>query len=116
MERKRFAIKRGSLRDITKYLIYAFLLFMTTYAHTAGGIRPFGLGLFVALIFARQNLIILAPVYIAACIHADPTWQSAVIGITPAFIFPAAYFINGKLNKKLGLTAGCVFTTQKQIP
>lgn len=89
---------------------------MTTYAHTAGGIRPFGLGLFVALIFARQNLIILAPVYIAACIHADPTWQSAVIGITPAFIFTAAYFIHGKLNKKLGLTAAGVYTALSQIP
>lgn len=116
MERIKFKLKRRNVNEIIKYTVFVFLLFLMTMAQTSGGIRPFGLGLFVALVFARQNLLILAPTYVAACIHADPSWQSAVIGITPAVIFTAAYFVHHRLNRRLGLTAAGVYTALSQIP
>lgn len=116
MERKRIDFSRSNLRVVLKYAAYVFMMFLMTMAQTANGIRPFGLGLFVALIFARQNLPVLAITYIAACIHADPSWQSAVIGAAPAVVFTAAYFIHHRLNKRLGITAAGIYTLVSQIP
>ena len=73
-------------------------------AEAAGGLRPLGLAVFSALVFSRRNVILLAPMYLAACLLKDFSYVGLVVAVTPAVLFIAAYFVYHKLNRPMHRT------------
>src|SRR5574344_352002 len=109
-------MKKASLRSIFKYAIYFILLILLCNAETANGIKPFGLGLFVALVYSRQNLLVLAPMYAAAVLLSSFSVEGAIIGTVPSIILMTAYYIHYKVGRSMNTLFANLYTLLSQIP
>lgn len=109
-------MKKVKNNTVLKYAVYFVLLVLLTRAETAHGFMPFGLGFFAALVFARQNLIVLAPMFIAASLIADFSVTSAIFAAVPAFVLMLAYWIHHKLDKPISLTFANLYVALSQVP
>lgn len=113
-----FNMKRISLRrnDIIRYFCDLVILLLFENAEAAGGLRPLGLAVFSALVFSRRNVILLAPMYLAACLLKDFSYVGLVVAITPAVLFIAAYFVYHKLNRPMHRTTALIVTLLSCVP
>ena len=111
-------MKRISLRrnDIIRYFCDLVILLLFENAEAAGGLRPLGLAVFSALVFSRRNVILLAPMYLAACLLKDFSYVGLVVAITPAVLFIAAYFVYHKLNRPMHRTTALIVTLLSCVP
>ncbi len=78
--------------------------------------RFFYLGLFAALVYHRQNLVLISPFFVAAMLLTEFSWQSAVLAATPVLIFGAAYYIHYLFKKKLRILNMLAYSAVSQIP
>lgn len=113
-----FNMKRISLRrnDIIRYFCDLVILMLFENAEAAGGLRPLGLAVFSALVFSRRNVILLAPMYLAACLLKDFSYVGLVVAVTPAVLFIAAYFVYHKLNRPMHRTTALIVTLLSCVP
>lgn len=109
-------MKKLNLRTIVKYLVYLMLFLLLTNTKTIHGLRPFGLGLFVALVYSRQNILVLAPMYIVASIIANPSWAGVVLSAVPAVVFTIAYWLHFRAGKSINMLFANLYTLLSQIP
>lgn len=109
-------MKKLKLKAIIKYAIYFLLLIMLADTTTVHGLRPFGLGLFVALVYSRQNILVLAPMYVIASVIAEPTLTSVISGAVPAVIFVVAYWLHYRSGKSINMLFANLYTLLSQIP
>ena len=88
--RKRFNI---TYKSAVKYAVYFVLLYFLAKAPVAPGIYPFAFGFFFALVFAGQSMLVLSPLYVAACVAASPSLNSFLAsGITAGVLLLAQAF------------------------
>ncbi len=99
---KKIKIKQN-YKVYLKYLVYVALFILLANAKI-DKYAPFGLGLFVALTYSRQNLLFLAFTYVLSNIAFSPTIETTVTVITPALIITCAYFIHSKLKYPINVT------------
>ena len=113
-----FNMKRISLRrnDIIRYFCDLVILMLFENAEAAGGLRPLGFAVFSALVFSRRNVILLAPMYLAACLLKDFSYVGLVVAVTPAVLFIAAYFVYHKLNRPMHRTTALIVTLLSCVP
>lgn len=113
-----FNMKRISPRrnDIIRYFCDLVILLLFENAEAAGGLRPLGLAVFSALVFSRRNVILLAPMYLAACLLKDFSYVGLVVAVTPAVLFIAAYFVYHKLNRPMHRTTALIVTLLSCVP
>lgn len=116
MRKIRTRFNQVNLSEAAKYIFYFMLLAAASSAQTLNGLKPFGLGIFAALVFARRNILVIAPMYIISCLISDFSWQSLVIGAAPAIVFIIAYFAHHKLNKRMNVTFANLYVLISQIP
>ncbi|MEG2456186.1 MAG: hypothetical protein RSB08_00015, partial [Clostridia bacterium] len=109
-------MKKAKLNIIIKYATYFILLVLLCRATTAHGLKPFGLGMFVALIYARQNILALAPMFIVATVISAPSFASVIVASVPSIIFVTAYFIHYKAGKSMNMLFANLYTLLSQIP
>lgn len=100
---KKIKITKQSYKIIAKYLVYVALFVLLANAKI-DKYAPFGLGLFVALTYSRQNLLFVAFTYVLSNIAFSPTIETTVTVITPALIITGAYFIHSKLKYPINVT------------
>lgn len=65
------------------------------------GYSPFLIGLLVALCFARRNLILTAPVFLAVKLISSPSFETAISAIVPILLLVVVYAVCLKLKKSL---------------
>ncbi|MDR3264195.1 MAG: SpoIIE family protein phosphatase [Clostridiales bacterium] len=77
---------------------------------------PFAVGLFAAFAYAGQNILLLAPLYIAAALISGAGATAVVTALFPPVVFTAAYYIRFKLKKKVGLPTVCLCVFLSRLP
>lgn len=83
------------------YALIFLLMLLFCFAKLADSVRPFGLSLFLGLLFAGFNTAIIAPLYIVCSLIAAPSLNTAVeIAVTTAVVIAAA-LVQYKLRKKI---------------
>lgn len=103
------------IKDILWY-IGAFVCFYIFSKASLWGITPFGIGLFVGLVYCRKNLLVLTPLLLAASLLADFSWQTAVSVLAVAVILFLAYIIHKLSRKSVKLYLLVIYTAIAQIP
>lgn len=106
----------GNMKKNIKYFIYFLLFILLGRAEILNGLRPFDIGFFIALIYAGENLAILAPLFIIATFIADPTVDSIVISITSVIMLAGLYFICFKLKKRVNIIEVNIIAFLVRIP
>jgi stage II sporulation protein E len=103
-------------KQIIKY-VWIFLCFsFYFYLESKVGIRAFAIALFMALVYCRQNVLILAPLYLAAAMLAAPSLDNFILAAAPCVVIVTAYFIHYKLKKRIHLLSLSICTLISQIP
>lgn len=102
--------------DIIRYFCDLVILMLFENAEAAGGLRPLGLAVFSALVFSRRNVVLLAPMYLAACLLKDFSYVGLVVAVTPVVLFIAAYFVYHKLNRPMHRTTALIVTLLSCVP
>lgn len=110
---KKFAVRRG---DLIRYFLDLVILLLFENAEATGGLRPFGLAVFSALVFSRRNVVLLAPMYLLACLLKDFSYAGLVVAVTPALLFTLAYFIYHKLSRPMQKTSALFVTLLSCVP
>jgi stage II sporulation protein E len=103
-------------KDNLKYLLYALVFLLFFYAEKRLGISPFAIGLFMAAVYSKQNILFLAPIYIICGICVSPTLTQLAYLAAPVFIVTVSFLIHYKLKKAAGLLAISLYTFVSQIP
>lgn len=109
-------MKKIKLKTVIKYSLYFALLALFCNATTPHGLKPFGLGLFVALVYARQNILILAPMYMAAAVLSEPSWLTLAAAAIPPVILTTAYYVHYKTGKSLNMFFMNLYALLAQVP
>ncbi|MDD4316102.1 MAG: SpoIIE family protein phosphatase [Clostridia bacterium] len=97
----------------TSYFVIFLLLF---FAEKNMGIRPFALGFFMALLFCRQNILVLCPLYAVASMLVSPTAINLVFALCPCAVTLSAYFLHYKLKKKITMLFLSIYTFLSCLP
>ena len=91
-------------KDNLKYLLYALVFLLFFYAEKRLGISPFAIGLFMAAVYSKQNILFLAPIYIICGICVSPTLTQLAYLAAPVFI--VTWFSHSLQAQKGGGAAG----------
>lgn len=113
--KKRSCLHSVSVKGILGY-ISAFILFYLFAKASLWGISPFGIGLFVGLVYCRKNLLILTPLLLGASLLANFSWQTAVACLSIAVVLFLAYVIHKLVGKSVKLHLLLIYTAIAQIP
>lgn len=91
-----------------------FLLFFITEKNM--GMRPFALAFFMALIFCRQNVLMLCVLFAASSMLITPELINLIFAFVPCVVVLVAYFIHFKLKKNISLLLISIYAFLCQIP
>lgn len=80
-------------------------MFLLASVDTFGG--ALALGMFAGLCYARQNLLIVAPMYAVAVMVFNPSWWTLLFVAVPIFLFTGVYLVFYRFRKNVRV----VFTT-----
>ncbi len=105
-------MKRKKLLHIVYFIV--FILFFI--AEKQLGIRPFSLAFFMALVYCRQNTLILCPSFAIASMIITPTLQNLIFALLPCAIILLAHFAHYKSKKKIAPVFLSIYTFMSQIP
>lgn len=102
--------------QVLRYLLALIPLWLCARARL--DFMPFGfaLGLYVALIYCRCNILLLTPVYLSACLLTDCSWGGLAYALIPAIVMSAARFAHYKLAKPMRLTACNLYAFLSMAP
>ncbi len=103
-------------KDYVRLLIYFCLFTILAMADILDGIRPFYIGLLIGLIYCRENLLLIAPVYIAAMLIAEFSWQSLLLALSPLIIIGLAYYFHYLAKRRMKVAHIMLYTLISQIP
>lgn len=98
------------------YIVYFIVLLLLFVTEKSIGIRPFSLAFFMALVFCRQNALLLCPLYIAASMIVTPTILNLIFAVLPCVVILIAYFIHYKLKKNITPLFLSVYAFLSQLP
>jgi Serine phosphatase RsbU, regulator of sigma subunit len=103
-------------KEIPKYIIFLLSFAFLFYAEKQIGVRAFAAAFFMALIYCRQNILILAPLYVGAAMAVSPDVNMLIAALSPPVVMALAYFIHYKLKVKIKLVASAAYLFLSQIP
>ena len=97
--RKKFKASDINYVLLARYIAYFGMMILLGIAKGPGGISPFHLGFFVALVYCRENIFLLSIEYVLALIICDVSLATLAISAVPPLVFLTATLIH-KLTKK----------------
>ena len=103
-------------KENLKYLLYALVFALLFYAEKRLGISPFAIGLFMAAVYSKQNILFLAPIYIICGVAVEPSLMQLLYCATPVAIVAVSFLIHYKLKRQVGLLPISLYTFFSQIP
>jgi len=86
-----------------KYFIYFLLMLLFAQAEILDGIKPFDIGFFIGLIYAGENMAVLAPLFVVAAFIGNPSVNTLILAFTTVILIGGIYFISYKLKKRVSL-------------
>lgn len=109
-------MKTSLRKNFLKYTVFFLVLTIFAKARTESGLAPFAAGMFAALVYSRQNLFILSPMYVAASLIAGPDWNGLVFSVIPVTVMTAAYFVHFRIKRPVTMRAINLYVLAGQIP
>lgn len=103
-------------KENIKYLLYTLLFLLFFYTEKRLGISPFAIGLFMGAVYSKQNILILAPIYVICGIIISPTLIQLIYLLTPVAIVGVSFLVHYKLKKAVGLLPISLYTFFAQVP
>lgn len=86
-----------------RYLLYFLLLYLLARGEILDGIRAFDTGLFFGLIYAGENLFVIAPIFILAHFLANPSINSLLITIPAVSLLAGLYILCFRLRRRVSV-------------
>lgn len=80
------------------------------------GIRPFAIAFFMALVYCRENVLVLSSLFVLSSMIITPTLFNMIFAFTPCVVIILAYFVHYKIKKKIGLFPLSIYTFVSQLP
>lgn len=103
-------------KSFLKYAVYFLLFTGYFFLESRIGVRPFAIAVFMALVYCRENILILVPLYMAAAAIAAPSIEMLIISAAPCVVVIAAVFIHYKLKRKLKMLAVSIYLLLAELP
>lgn len=111
-----FNLKNVTYKDVLKYFVYFIIMVMLSMAKTSQGIAPFHIGFFSALIFCRESVFALSPLYIAALLISSPTLDTLIIAIVPPLVFGATKLMHKLFARSIKMLHINIYALLAQLP
>lgn len=86
-----------------KYAAYFLAMLLFAYARLSDGLMPFNTGIFMGLVYAGENLALLAPLFLAAVFIAAPSLEALILAAATIVTTAGLYFIDYKLKRRVSL-------------
>lgn len=99
-----------------KYAAYFLIMILCARATLFNGIRPFDIGVFLGLVYAGENMAILAPLFVAALFIIEPTINTLILSIGTVLLSAGLYFLSFKLKKRVNLLEMNVVAFLSRLP
>jgi stage II sporulation protein E len=103
-----------SLKDALMYLAEGGLLFLFASVNEIGG--ALALGLFAGLIYARENMLLLAPLYILACVTFSLSWWTLLFAAVPVLLFGIMYAVYYRYKRNVPIYMGALCALVSLVP
>lgn len=98
----------------SKYLLFFLLFFLMAKSSIYGIVFPFAFGLFFALVWCNQKIIILAPIYLVACLLVNFSLVNIVSVLFTIFFSLLVFGIHTKIKKPIKLWLFSVYVVLSQ--
>jgi hypothetical protein len=109
-------MKKINVKSLIKYPIF-WLFFVVLFRAKSGlDYEPASVALLSALVFSGQNIVVLAPLYIAAAAISDISFEVLLTAALPAAVFIPLYYICYKMRKKPSISAVCISALVCRLP
>lgn len=105
-----------SIKELLLYLSALLAMFFCAYARISNGTLGFALGLYVALVYCRSNMIFLAPCYIAINLLCDSSLTGIIYAISPIIVMSLARFAHYKAGKPIRVLSANLYGLISLIP
>lgn len=105
---------KSSIKSAISYCVQWMLIFLFASIDTFG--FSISLAIFCALVFARQNVLILAPCFIIANCTFTLEWMTLAYSATPVVVLIALYVIFYRLRRNVPLICIGIATLVSMIP
>lgn len=86
---------------VCKYCLFFCLFYLLSAASINQTVNPFAFGALFALVWCNQKPIVLAPLYLIACLLVNPTELVLISGITTVVVCLVSYGLHYKMQKRL---------------
>lgn len=103
-------------KKIINYLAFFLILLLMFVLEKNTGIYAFAIGFFMALVYCRQNAIILCVFYAVGSMALNFELFNLIYALFPCIVVITAYFIHYKLKKKITQVMICVYTFIACLP
>lgn len=108
-------INRLLYKDIAVYICYFGVMVILAYAQI-NGLTPFHIGMYVALIYCRQNYYAVSGLYLIAVLINNFSWEGLILSITPIAVFGLAKLVHFYTKKPLTLLLVNLYALLSQLP
>lgn len=108
--------KKTILLLIAKYMCYFTMMVLLNFARSTAGITPFNLGLFVGLVYCRENVFALSAGYILSSLITDFSVQRLVICILPPAVFISARLLHKVFLRPMKMLQANLYALLSQLP
>jgi hypothetical protein len=109
-------MRKLNLKNTLKYPVF-WLFFVILFRAKSGlDYEPASLAFFSALVFAGQNIVVLAPLYFAAAAVSDASFAVLFSAALPAAVFIPLYYVCYKIRKKPPIPVVCFAALLCRLP
>lgn len=108
--------RKTTLQMIAKYIIYFAMMILLNFAKSSAGLSPFCLGLFVGLVYCRENVFALSAGYLIAGLITGFSISRLVITLLPPIIFIAARILHSVFLRPMKMLQTNLYALLCQLP
>ncbi len=108
--------RKTTLQLIAKYIIYFAMMILLNFAKSSAGLSPFSLGLFVGLVYCRENVFALSLGYIISSVITGFSVQRIVIAILPPIVFIVARILHNLFLRPMKMLQTNLYALLCQLP
>ena len=102
--------------DIIKYIIYSIILAFLHFLEWKSGFYGFSVAFLFSLVYNKQNLIVLSPVYVGTGIAFNLSLLGALYLVLPVIILLLAVFVHYKLGRRVTKLHAVLYAFISLIP
>lgn len=90
-------------KDIIKYILYTLVFAFLHFLEYKSGVYGFSTAFFFALVYHKQNVLILSPLYVGCGVAFNLSWGGALFLASPIIVTFVSIFVHYKLGRTLNV-------------